>query len=245
MKRIFVIEKKKIILLAVILIGLLLIGIKSAYDQRTWKASLFIPGFNNRVVIIDPGHGGADPGAVTNDVLEKDINLSISKKIATILAENGIQNYLTREESGGLNPHKPMNRMERRENLTKRKQYGIDHQGNVFISIHANSLNDSSVSGIMVFYGQSSQYNKLLAESVANEISKATGRRVPVKTARYLVIHDNPIPSILVEVGFLSNKNDLTNLTDNNYRGKLAGAIVHGIQDYSVQMEGLNVNGTN
>lgn len=245
MKRIFVFNKRKLLLTAIIVSGVLFAGFKTFYEQKSWEASLFIPGFNNRVVIIDPGHGGADPGAVSNDVFEKNINLSIGKKIVAQLADKGIQAYLTREETGGLNPDKPMNRMERRENLNKRKQFGIDHKGNVFVSIHVNSLNDPSVSGTMVFYDQSSQYNKLLAECVATQIAKETDRKVQVRTDRYLVIHENPIPSILVEVGFLSNYNDLNNLIDNKYQDRLAEAIVRGIQEYSAQMEGLKVGASN
>lgn len=233
MSRVIIIYRRTLLIMVLVIVGLSMWGIEAIYADSMWKLNMFEPGLKNKIVILDPGHGGADPGAVWDSLYEKTINLNIAERVAQHLDNRGIKVFLTRGQRGGLNPHKAMDRMERRANLNKRKQFGIDHKGNIYVSIHTNSVNDPQVSGVAVFYHNSGDYNKLLAQSVAARIEKQIGSKVLVQQANYMVISENPIPAILIEVGFITNKDDRTKLKDETYLNTLAGSITLGLEDYA------------
>lgn len=236
MARVVILYRRSLIIFILVVLGISVWGIEYIYADSIWKSRMYEPGIKDKIIIIDPGHGGADPGALYGDLLEKDINLDISQKLAAQFKNNGIDAYLTRGKNGGLNPDKIMSRNERRINLNKRKNFGQDKKGNVFVSIHTNSFNDPSVSGIAIFYEKNNGYSKSLALSVAEKIEGQFGERVVVQQANYLVIKDNPIPSVLVEVGFISNYNDRTKLADDKYRSTLASCIAKGIEQYTSRL---------
>jgi len=173
------------------------------------------------VVVIDPGHGGGDPGAVgIGGLREKDVVIHISRRIAEILQQQGIQVVMTRQDDIELD-------LEPRVQITTRAN------ANVFVSIHANaiSLSRPDVNGLETYYytGQSLG----LAQTVHNRmLSSLPMRDRGVKRARFYVIRQTSIPSILVEVGFVTGQDDAPRLADPRYREQIAEAIARGILEY-------------
>ncbi len=175
------------------------------------------------LVMIDPGHGGKDPGAIgIAGVQEKDIILPISVRIAKILQENGVETVLTRDADYFVT-------------LPGRVEMAQRTGADIFVSIHANSagLNRPEVSGLETYYYDSGLE---LARTVHNKILQNVNvkdRRV--RKARFYVLRKNSIPSILVELGYLTGEEDVANLQRSTYQNQMAQAIAQGILQYLKQ----------
>ena len=177
--------------------------------------------FNRADIILDAGHGGKDPGAVANDISEKDITLSISLKTKDLLENAGYKVAITRKEDTFLS-------------LDDRASYANRKKANIFVSIHCNSSEDGEGKGIETFY---SEYNeesaKNLAELIQNSIIEQTAAKDrEVKTANYTVLVRTKMPSVLVETGFLTNETERSLLSDDDYQKKIAQGITDGILKY-------------
>ena len=172
------------------------------------------------VVIIDPGHGGPDPGAIGIDGLqEKGIVLDIGQKVAAILEQQGIQAVITRPDDRDLD-------------LEPRVQLAERLNATVFVSIHANSINLSrqDISGLETYYYQSGLN---LARTIHQSVIEGTGiQDRGVRSARFYVLRKTSMPSVLVEVGFVTGRDDAAKLSDANYRSQMASAIARGILRY-------------
>ncbi len=172
------------------------------------------------VVIIDPGHGGKDPGAIgIGGLREKDVILPISQKVAEILEKNGVQAILTRKSDYFVS-------------LKGRVQLAERANANVFVSIHANSvgLSRPDVSGLEVYY-YNSGYG--LAQSVRKRILNTVNvRDRRVRKARFYVLRKSSMPAILVETGYVTGREDAAKLRQQWYRNKMAEGIARGILDY-------------
>lgn len=172
------------------------------------------------VVVVDPGHGGPDPGAVgVGGLQEKEIVLDIGIKVANLLQQQGIQAVLTRQDDRDLD-------------LEPRVQMAEQVNATAFVSIHANaiSLSRPDISGLETYYYQSGAE---LAQAIHQNVLAATGipdRRV--RTARFYVLRRTSMPSVLVEVGFVTGRDDALRLSDPAYRSQMAEAIVRGILQY-------------
>ncbi|TAA72891.1 N-acetylmuramoyl-L-alanine amidase [Planococcus salinarum] len=173
-----------------------------------------------RVMVIDAGHGGSDPGAVANGLREKDVNLDVSLRVERMLKEKGITVLMVR-------------RTDVFYSLDYRAAYGIKNGGDAFVSIHANAASPG-VSGSETFYSASvANDSKQLATFIQNRLYKAmehTNRGV--KEYDYRVIAANPLPAALVELGFLTNDADAAKLATWTYKERAAWAIAEGIEDY-------------
>lgn len=172
------------------------------------------------VVIIDPGHGGPDPGAVgVGGMQEKEIVLDIGTKVAGFLQQQGVQAYLTRADDRDLD-------------LEPRVQMAEQAQATVFVSIHANSidLNRPDVNGLETYYFQSGAD---LAQMIHQTVLQTTGASDRgVRTARFYVLRKTSMPSVLVEVGFVTGREDAARLSNSSYRTQMADAIARGILQY-------------
>ncbi|WP_353931721.1 N-acetylmuramoyl-L-alanine amidase [Okeanomitos corallinicola TIOX110] len=172
------------------------------------------------LVIIDPGHGGKDPGAIgIAGVREKDIILPISLRIAEVLQQNGVQAVLTRDSDYFVS-------------LPGRVQMAERANADVFVSIHANSvgLNRPEVSGLETYYYSSGLG---LARAVHNKIlQRVNVRDRRVRKARFYVLRKSSMPSILVETGYLTGREDIAKLKNPAYRNQMADAIAQGILQY-------------
>jgi N-acetylmuramoyl-L-alanine amidase len=175
------------------------------------------------LVIIDPGHGGKDSGAVgIGGIEEKNIILPIGKKVAAILQQHGVQAIMTRDSDYFVT-------------LPGRVAIAERANADVFVSIHANSAGASrpDVSGLETYYYDS---GLSLARTVHQKILQSLNikdRRV--RKARFYVLRKNSIPSILVETGYLTGREDIAKLKTVAYQNQMADAIAQGILQYLKQ----------
>ena len=172
------------------------------------------------LVVIDPGHGGKDPGAIgIGGTREKDIILPISLRVAEVLQQNGVQVLLTRDSDYFVS-------------LPGRVQMAERANADVFVSIHANSvgLNRPEVSGLETYYYDSGLG---LARAVHNRILQSVNvRDRRVRKARFYVLRKISMPSILVETGYLTGREDIAKLRNPTYQNQMAEAIAQGILQY-------------
>ncbi len=174
------------------------------------------------VVVIDPGHGGNDTGAIgIGGLREIDVVLPISTQVRDILEQNGVQVVMTRE-------------YDREVDLEPRTQLANRVNADLFISIHANAIDMTrpDVNGIETYYFQS-RSGQLLAQYIHNSILQTTGApNRGVREARFYVLRHTRMPAVLVEVGFVTGAQDAQKLADPAYRSVMAEAIARGILQY-------------
>jgi N-acetylmuramoyl-L-alanine amidase len=173
------------------------------------------------VVIIDPGHGGKDSGAVgIGGAREKDVILPIGKRLAEILQQNGVQVVMTRDSDYFVT-------------LPGRVQLAERANADVFVSIHANAVGPgrSDISGLETYYYDSGLG---LARTVHNSILQSIGtlKDRGVRRARFFVLRKSSMPSILVETGYMTGREDMARLRTSAYQNQMAEAIARGILQY-------------
>lgn len=184
------------------------------------------------VVVLDPGHGGVDPGKVgVNNVLEKDLNLAIAEKVRAQLEAAGVTVVMTREEDVGL--YEESDRNKKIADLSARCQLIEDSGAALTVSIHQNSYHDSSVRGPQVFYYQASEQGRQLAETLQGFFDGITeyNRSVKANDNYYLLLH-TACPTAIVECGFLSCPEEAELLCQEDYQQQLAEAIGKGVLAY-------------
>lgn len=183
-----------------------------------------------KVIYIDPGHGGIDSGATYKNILEKDINLTLSKKLEKELTSKGATVYLTRETDKDLSLTKN-NR--KRSDLINRAYLINKTNPDMYISIHLNYINDSKWKGLQIFYNNKNKKNKEIAESLTKYMKEKTSniKEPKYNNTYYMYKHITP-PGVLIEVGFLSNPDDRYRLTHEEYQDKLIENLSYSIQKY-------------
>jgi N-acetylmuramoyl-L-alanine amidase len=175
------------------------------------------------VVLIDPGHGGRDPGAVgIGGIQEKEIVLDISYQVARLLEQQGVQAVMSRTDDSEID-------LEPRVSLAERIN------ATLFVSIHANAINMSrpDISGIETYYFDSGLDLARTIHASILEGTGATDRRV--RQARFYVLRKTSMPSVLLEVGFVTGAEDAARLSDPAYRSQMAASIARGILLYLQQ----------
>lgn len=186
-----------------------------------------------KTLIIDPGHGGNDPGAIgVSGTSEKDINLAVSLRLKEQAEASGFRVVMTRESDIALYDDAATNK--KRSDLQNRKRMTEKIPSALFISVHMNKFEQSSVRGAQTFYAQTEE-SKLLAESIQKEIQQfdTSNKRVAMKTPKTVYILQNVNrPSVLIEGGFLSNPSEERSLLDKAYQEALAAAILDGIKAF-------------
>lgn len=174
------------------------------------------------VVVLDAGHGGNDPGATVGETYEKDINLAVALLVQGQLTEQeNIVVKMTRTEDIFMS-------------LSDRATYANDENADLFVSIHANALeNNEDYSGIFSFYHPDKRSSKksarIIQEAVSNE-TDAINRGV--RGENYAVLRETKMPAVLVETGFMTCPEELALLLDSNYQKQLAKGIAKGILEY-------------
>lgn len=192
-------------------------------------------------IVIDPGHGGDDPGKVgINKSLEKDINLSISLQLKKMLVKSKIKVIMTRENDDGLYNDSDYNK--KISDMRKRMDISNNNSADMFVSIHQNSYTSENVKGPQTFYYSKSDKGKLLAESIQksilNSIEPQNSRAAKANDDYYILLHSE-CPAVIVECGFLSNYQEATLLKDALYQKKMAKAIKKGILQYITNCDNL------
>jgi N-acetylmuramoyl-L-alanine amidase len=174
------------------------------------------------VIFVDAGHGGRDPGAVANGIQEKDVVLPMSLKLGQALQSMGYTVYYARTNDVELD-------LEPRVAIAQRVN------ADVFVSIHANSLDsrNTSVNGVETFHARNSTVGRELASYVQSQIISATSaNNRGVKAAGFYVIAKTSMPAILVETGFVTSPTEASNLSNPNYQKQMADAIAQGIDQF-------------
>lgn len=186
------------------------------------------------VIVLDAGHGGFDPGKVgINGALEKDINLSIVKKLQTLLEEEGFSVYLTREDDNLLAA--PNSTSKKKDDMIARIEMITELNPFFTVSIHQNSFTDSNSSGPQVFYYQTSEESATMAQvlqDVLNSQLNPAKKRAPQANTNYYLLTRTPTPTVIVECGFLSNPTEADLLTQEDYQSRVANSIFLGILSY-------------
>lgn len=186
--------------------------------------STSFPGVPNSriVVMLDPGHGGKDPGAIgIGGLREKDVILPISQQVARRLEQQGIQTVMTRSDDRFIS-------------LAGRVQMAKRTGADIFVSIHANaiSMRRPDVNGLETYYFA----NPRLAQTIHNSIMQSVNiRDRGVRRARFYVLRNNSVPSVLVEVGFVTGAEDARQLASPAFQSQMADAIARGILQYIQQ----------
>ena len=192
---------------------------------------------SDKVILIDPGHGGIDGGAKSKTgTIEKDINLQISLKLRDNLEEKGYKVYMTRDNDEGLYEKGNTVKEKKREDLNRRVEMKKETECDIFISIHQNMFPQSKCYGAQVWYASNdNSYNlATVVQDSIKESVKDNNKRVAKPAAEaYLILRDKyEGASILVECGFLSNPDEEAKLKSDEHQNLIVEGISVGIDKY-------------
>lgn len=220
--------------LQVIMAGILLISMFFvAKEGAVYVSSMQAKSREKICVVVDAGHGGADPGKVgINNQLEKDINLKIAKLLKRFLQAEGIEVIMTREGDGGLYDEGAANK--KVQDMKKRLEIIEASDAVLVVSIHQNSYHEEYVKGAQVFYYATSDKSKRLAEMLQEQLKELEpdNKREAKGNDSYFLLKKTSKPIVIVECGFLSNREEAERLSDEVYQEKLAWNIHMGIMKY-------------
>lgn len=184
-----------------------------------------------RIIYIDPGHGGLDPGAMYMNIKEAPINLEISKKLEEKLVSLGAIVYMTRYGDYDLSIPNASNH--KRSDLNQRIKLINESNCDLFLSIHLNADISESWHGAQVFYDDVNSENIVLAEFLQKEFTSNLKSKRNIKEISNLYLYKNvKRPGVLVEVGFLSNSNERYLLRQDSYQIKIADTISKALVNY-------------
>ena len=189
---------------------------------------------NTRMVIIDAGHGGNDPGKIGVDgSQEKDLNLIIAGKLKDLLEQQDLYVLMTREEDEGLYDEGASNK--KVQDMKRRCELINGEQPACVISIHQNSYHEEGIHGAQVFYYGTSAESKKLAEILQEELVRFVdpeNHRQAKANDTYYLLKKTQVPVVIVECGFLSNWEEAKKLQEDNYQNQIAWAVSMGILSY-------------
>lgn len=182
------------------------------------------------IIMVDPGHGGRDSGTYYGETYEKDINLEISKALEEELTKNGAIVYMTRTRDIDLSSI--YDSAKKRGDLYRRLLKIKETKSDLYISIHINWYQNTSMKGAEVLYNSINENNEKLAKSIMKEFKTDLGSTRTIKTTDLYMYRNTTTPGVLVECGYLSNPTERTLLQQENYQKKLAKSITNGIINY-------------
>ena len=188
-----------------------------------------------RTICIDAGHGGFDPGATYKDLKEAEINLEYANLLKKELEKVGANVYLIRQGDYDLSTS---NFNHKRSDMLNRIRIIESVSPDIFISIHLNADSVNTWYGSQTFYNSINDKNKLLAEMIQKELKKGTNTKRNIKKdTNIFLLKNTNIPGVLVELGFITNAVDRTNLVSKDYQQKLTKLLVNGIKNYFLEIE--------
>jgi len=195
----------------------------AAVQSRLTESGRWLKGV---VVVVDPGHGGDDPGAVVAGTKEKYLVLDIAKALKQMLEEQGARVILTRDADVDLGGRT-------REELGKRVAMVGQHRAQTYVSIHANK-DGCKCWGAQTFYAKHGgrPEGKQLAVAIQQRLRQMTPTTREALPADLFVLRESPVPSAMVEVGFLTDGAERQRLQDPLYQHKLATAVALGLADF-------------
>jgi N-acetylmuramoyl-L-alanine amidase CwlD len=219
-------KKIELILVMLTLAGLVMVSKKLEKYVNSDKVEK-----KGYTVVLDAGHGSSDSGKVgINGVLEKDINLSISKKTKKYLEKKGICVIMTRNKDESLAEGENGNR--KVQDMKARVKRINDTKPDLAVSIHQNSYHEESIHGAQVFYyehSESGEKDARILQEALLAVDPDNTRQVKANTTYYL-LKRTEVPILIVECGFLSNQEEAEKLASEDYQKELAKAIANGIE---------------
>jgi N-acetylmuramoyl-L-alanine amidase len=186
----------------------------------------------NKVIAVDAGHGGFDPGAKRNSITEDKITLAISKLLQKNLSEVGSLVVMIREDDKDLSDASFSGslRERKRQDLSRRAEKANQAQAKLYVSIHVNADPSPRWRGAQVFYDASSEEGKQAAVAIQEELTRILGNtKRKALPGNYYITQKTEMPAVIVEVGFISNPEECKLLMDPDYQAKVAYAIYAGI----------------
>ena len=181
-----------------------------------------------RVIAVDAGHGGIDDGATANRVMEKDVNLSISRKLRDILSSHGAQVIMTRDDDID---YYTRGKGGKRNDLLHRVALINESTAELFVSIHANASKSRVRPGAQVYYSARSDISQQLGKTLQQALQDFPpgNKRQAQEDNEILVLNAPNIPGVLIETGFLSESSEAANLQNSEYQQKMAEMIARGL----------------
>lgn len=194
--------------------------------NRIVFASLPLTG---KLIVLDVGHGGVDPGTMYGNIYEKDINLSISLELEKELSRLGASVILIRNDDYDLS--KPNASWRKKSDFDNRIKIINTSGADYYLSIHLNYLEDSSYFGSQVFYNENHSKNKIIAEHLQKELNETlhTNREIKQIPKTTYMYKELKVAGVLVECGFLSNPYERSLLVKKDYQKKLAKTIARAM----------------
>ena len=191
-------------------------------------------------VVIDAGHGGEDGGCEGNGLIEKDLNLDISLRLASLLREAGVNVILTRETDVLLyDKNSDYEGKKKVQDVRRRLEIASEQENAVLVSIHMNYFAETQYSGLQVWYSKNDSRSRILASLIQSEVKNTlqpnNKRTVKESTSSIFLLHNATFPAVLVECGFLSNTPEARALGDAEYRQALSKSIFDAIMKYISQ----------
>lgn len=193
----------------------------------------FSAGLRGKLIVLDPGHGASDPGAIgPRGSYEKTLNLNLGLKVKAILEQAGAQVVMTRQTDVDLSTPD----MSDRDELRARTMVANNRKADIFISIHHNSSANSDLTGTTTYYYHKSGYDALLAQCLQSTMVRGGGLdNIGIRTANFFVVKNTWMPAALLEIGFISNPQEEQVLSSPAFQQKIAMAIVAGIDQFFSQ----------
>ena len=222
------------LLLTTILVLFIVFSERLSKNESTVSA----PPQKQFTVVLDPGHGGEDGGTSgKNGVLEKDLNLTISKRIEGYLKEMGISVICTRNEDILLyDRNVDYEGRKKMLDLAARLKIAKETENSIFVSIHMNAFPQTQYSGLQVYYSgndpRSSTLASLIQKRVREELQPTNSRKTKEATSSIYLLDRLTTPAILIECGFLSNAEECQKLSTTEYQDRLAKILAEAIVDY-------------
>jgi N-acetylmuramoyl-L-alanine amidase len=215
-----------------VVLALIFLFTRSPAENVAWTIPL-----TGKVIVVDPGHGGPDGGAVSRDgLVEKEVALRIALYLRDYLQEAGALVIMTREDDTDLaSPDTSRLRRRKTEDLMRRVELVKEKNADVLISIHLNSIPTPRWSGAQTFYNPVREENRRLAVLIQSELKRQLGNtdRLAKQKGDVYILKESPVPTALVEVGFLSHPGEAAMLATESYQKKVAAAIYSGMIRYS------------
>lgn len=219
-------KKIELILVMLTLAGLVMVSKKLEKYVNSDKVEK-----KEYTVVLDAGHGSSDSGKVgINGVLEKDINLSISKKTKKYLEKKGVRVIMTRDKDESLAEGENGNR--KVQDMKARVKRINDTKPDLAVSIHQNSYHEESIHGAQVFYyehSESGEKDARILQEALLAVDPDNTRQAKANTTYYL-LKRTEVPILIVECGFLSNQEEAEKLASEDYQKEIAKAIANGIE---------------
>ncbi len=232
---------KKWLLFLWIMLGILLLMLYFVKSREDIYAPVFATPARGKTIVLDAGHGGFDPGAVSpRGVKEDKINLLIVRKLRDYLIEHGVTVIMTRDSDSALAPKKS-------QDMQKRVEIIRESHADMIVSIHLNKFSQSQYYGAQTFYMTGSEAGERLAENIQQQLISNLGRgnkRQIKAVSNLLILKVGSAPSVIVECGFLSNPEEEGLLNTTEYQDQIAWSIYAGIIGYFALEENDNLTDT-